>query len=612
MSEAITAGSGADGQQPSRTIARTIEDSGVLAALLLIATLPIVEIVLRKFFRTGISGAPAIVQHLTLVVSMLGASLAARESRLLSLATTKFLSGQMRVAAALFSGSVAASVTAWLAVASSQFVIAERDSRVLAYAIPLWVVQLVMPVGFAVIAVRLLWHASERWSGRAIATAVAVALCLTVWASPFSPQQLAVPALIALFAAAILGAPIFVILGGAALILFWEAAVPIAAVAVGHYSLVVNPSLPAIPLFTLTGYLLAEGGASKRLVEVFDRLFGGVRGGPAIVTALACAFFTTFTGGSGVTILALGGLLFPILQRAGYSERSSLGLLSGAGSLGVLFPPCLPLILYAIVAHVRMEQMFLGGIVPGVLMLVLTAWWGMRQDRRVACTEKFSPGAAAQAIWEAKWELLLPVVVIVVLFGGFATPVETAAFTAMYALIVEGLIHRELKTFAMFSHVFSEAGLLIGGVLLILGVALGFTNFLVDAEIPAQAVAWATASIHSKFVFLLLLNLFLLVVGGLMDIFPAIVVVVPLVVPLGAAFGIDPTHLGIIFLANLELGYLMPPVGINLLIASYRFEKPITEIYRAAIPMLLVLLIGVLLITYIPPLTTFLPRAFAR
>lgn len=611
MSEAITAGSPADGQPPPRTMARAIEDSGVLAALLLIATLPIVEIVLRKFFRTGISGAPAIVQHLTLVISMLGASLAARESRLLSLATTKFLSGRVRVAAALFSGSVAASVTAWLAVASFQFVIAERDSRTLAYAIPLWVVQLVMPIGFAVIALRLLWHASERWSGRTIATAAAVAFCLTMWVSPFSPQQLALPALIALFAAAILGAPIFVILGGAALILFWEAGVPIAAVAVGHYSLVVNPSLPAIPLFTLTGYLLAEGGASKRLVDVFDRLFGGVRGGPAIVTALACAFFTTFTGGSGVTILALGGLLFPILRRAGYSERSSLGLLSGAGSLGVLFPPCLPLILYAIVAHVRMEQMFLGGIVPGVLMLALTAWWGMRQDRRVASTEKFSPTAAAQAIWEAKWELLLPVVVIVVLFGGFATPVETAAFTAIYALIVEGVIHRELKTFAMLSHVFSEAGLLIGGVLLILGVALGFTNFLVDAEIPAQAVAWATASIHSKYVFLLLLNLFLLVVGGIMDIFPAIVVVVPLVVPLGAAFGIDPTHLGIVFLANLELGYLMPPVGINLLIASYRFEKPMTEIYRAAIPMLLVLLIGVLLITYIPPLTTFLPRAFA-
>jgi tripartite ATP-independent transporter DctM subunit len=610
MSEVITAGSPAD-SQPPRTIARAIEDSGVLAALLLIATVPIVEIVLRKFFRTGISGAPAIVQHLTLVVSMLGASLAARESRLLSLATTKFLSGRVRVAAALFSGSVAASVTAWLAVASFQFVIAERDSRTLAYAIPLWVVQLVMPVGFAVIALRLLWHASERWSGRTIATTAAVALCLTVWVSPFSPQQLALPALIALFAAAILGAPIFVILGGAALILFWDTAVPIAAVAVGHYSLVVNPSLPAIPLFTLTGYLLAEGGASKRLVDVFDRLFGGVRGGPAIVTALACAFFTTFTGGSGVTILALGGLLFPILRRAGYSERSSLGLLSGAGSLGVLFPPCLPLILYAIVAHVRMEQMFLGGIVPGVLMLVLTAWWGMRQDRRVASTEKFSPAAAAQAVWEAKWELLLPVVVIVVLFGGFATPVETAAFTAIYALIVEGVIHRELKTFAMLSHVFSEAGLLIGGVLLILGVALGFTNFLVDAEIPAQAVAWATASIHSKYVFLLLLNLFLLAVGGLMDIFPAIVVVVPLVVPLGAAFGIDPTHLGIVFLANLELGYLMPPVGINLLIASYRFEKPMTEIYRAAIPMLLVLLVGVLLITYIPPLTTFLPRAFA-
>jgi tripartite ATP-independent transporter DctM subunit len=255
-----------------------------------------------------------------------------------------------------------------------------------------------------------------------------------------------------------------------------------------------------------------------------------------------------------------------------------------------------------------MEAMFLGGILPGVVLLIITALWGIRHDQGTSRGEKFSARDAWRAVWEAKWELMLPAVVIFVLFAGFATPVETAAFTALYAFIVETFVYRDYKSVASLSRVFTEAGLLIGGVLLILGVALGFTNYLIDMEIPAHAVAWATASIHSRYTFLLLLNLFLLLVGALMDIFPAIVVVVPLVVPLGEAFQIDPIHLGIIFLANLELGFLMPPIGLNLLISSYRFDKPITEVYRAALPMLGVLLIGVLMITYVPWLTTFLPR----
>jgi tripartite ATP-independent transporter DctM subunit len=259
-----------------------------------------------------------------------------------------------------------------------------------------------------------------------------------------------------------------------------------------------------------------------------------------------------------------------------------------------------------------MEQMFLGGLLPGTLLLILTAWWGIRQDAGAVAREPFSRIDAARAVWEAKWELLLPAVVIFVLFGGFATPVETAAFTALYAFVVETFVYRDFRSPRQLARVFAEAGLLIGGVLLILGVALGLTNYLIDAEIPAHAVAWATGSIHSPLLFLLMLNGFLLLVGCLMEIFPAIVVVVPLIVPLGVAFGIDPVHLGIIFLANLELGYLMPPVGMNLLIASYRFGKPIGEVCRASLPMMLVLLTGVLLITYIPPLTTFLPRLFAK
>jgi tripartite ATP-independent transporter DctM subunit len=590
---------------------RRIEEYLLAILFALLAILPLSEIVLRRVAGVGISGSGALVQHLTLVVSMLGATLAARDGRLLSLATATLLGGRARAAAAMFSGIVAASVTAFLAIGSLQFALSERGGATLAYGVPLWIVQLILPIGFSAVALRLVWRATEQWSGRIVALLLTITICALLVRLPFSAEHLSMPALVVLLIAAVFGAPIFVILGGVALILFWRAGLPIAAVAVGHYGLVVNAAIPAIPLFTLAGFLLAEGGASNRLVAVFSALFGKVRGGPAIVTALACAFFTSFTGGSGVTILALGGLLLPVLRSAGYSERNSLGLITGAGSLGLLFPPCLPLILYAIVAQVPMERMFLGGILPGIVLLIITAIWGIRRDPGRKTMENASTIPAGRALWEAKWELLLPIAVLVVLFSGLATPVEAAAFTVLYAFVVEVLIHRDYKSIGAIAKVFAEAGLLIGGILLILGVALGLTSFLVDMEVPAHAVAWATASIHSRFVFLLLLNLFLLIVGAVMDIFPAIVVVAPLIAPLGVAFGIDPTHLGIIFLANLELGFLMPPIGLNLLISSYRFGVPIGQVYRATLPMIFVLLAGVLLITYVPPLTTLLPRLFA-
>jgi tripartite ATP-independent transporter DctM subunit len=397
-------------------------------------------------------------------------------------------------------------------------------------------------------------------------------------------------------------------LGGAAVILFWSRAEPLAVLPIDHYGLVVNATLPTIPLFTLAGYLLAEGGASKRLLRVCEALVGHFRGGAAIGTALACAFFTSFTGASGVTILALGGLVMPVLLASRYSERSALGLVTGAGSLGLLFPPCLPLILYAIVAKVRIEDMFLGGIIPGVVMVALTAALGIWQGPKEAHDKKFGWREAAAAVWDAKWELVLPVVALVALFGGFATPLEAAALTAFYAFIVETFVYRDLKILTDVPRVMTECALLVGGVLLILGVALGLTDFLIEAEVPDKLLSWVQTSIHNPLVFLLVLNLFLLIVGCLMDIYSAIIVVVPLIVPLGAAFGINPIHLGIIFLANLELGFLTPPVGMNLFLSSYRFNKPMGEVVRAVIPMLLVLLAGVLLITYVPPLTTLLPR----
>jgi tripartite ATP-independent transporter DctM subunit len=327
-----------------------------------------------------------------------------------------------------------------------------------------------------------------------------------------------------------------------------------------------------------------------------------------------------------VTILALGGLLLPVLLAARYSERDALGLVTGAGSLGLLFPPCLPVILYSIIAStalanlnvanvsvnsVTMEKMFLGGLLPGVLMVVLTAWWGIRrQPKDAAAARRFDFGEVRRALWDAKWELLLPVVALVALFGGFATPVEAAAVTAVYALFITTVVHRDLHPFRDVPRVMTECGLLVGGVMLILGVALGFTHYLVLAQIPDQLVEWSTQTIKSKWLFLLGLNVVLIFVGGLIEIYAAIVVVVPLLVPVGIAFGLDPVHLGIIFLANMELGFLAPPVGLNLLLASSRFNKPLLEVMRAVVPMLMVLFIGVLLITYFPPLTTFLPNKF--
>ena len=600
---------------------REVENLLVSLALAALVLLPLGEIVLRKVFQTGISGATAFQQHLTLLIGLLGGALAAREGRLLTLSTLMdFLKGQGQVFARVFSSAFAAGISVFLCVAAAQLVQTEKEAgKILAYGIPLWTIQLVMPLSFGVIALRLLWRAAESWRGRLVALLLAGGVVWTGLRPPIAPDTLVLPALLTLLLAVVLGAPIFVLLGGAALILFWGQDLPIASISLTHYSMVTNPTLPTVPLFTLAGYFLAEGGASKRLIRVFQALFGQFRGGPAIVTVLACAFFTSFTGASGVTILALGGLLMPVLMGAGYSERSTLGLLTGSGGLGLLFPPSLPLILYAIVASlnkaggVTIEKMFLGGLGPGLLLVAMAAGLGIRLGpKEEAGPPAFDRGEAGRAIWAAKWELLLPVVALVALFGGFATPVEAAAVTALYAFVVETFVYHDFKRAREIPRVMADCGLLVGGVLLILGVALGFSNYLIDAQIPTHAAEWVTGAVKSKYAFLLAVNLCLLVVGCVMDVYSAIVVVVPLIVPLGLAYGIDPIHLGIIFLANMELGLLTPTVGINIFLSSYRFGKPVLQVSRAVIPMQCMLVIGVLLITYLPPLTTLLPRWFGR
>lgn len=591
-----------------------LERGALAAAMATMVALPTAEIALRQVGSMGIAGSTPIVQHLTLVVGMLGGALAAREGRLLALSPLAgLLSGRAAAAARLLGGAAGAAVAGLLALAAVEFVAVERPAgKVLAYGIPVWVIQAVLPIGFGLIALRLVARSGESRGARLAAAAVAVGVVAVTLRPPVAPEALVVPALVALGLATLCGAPVFATLGGAALVLFRGADLPLASIPLDHYRLVTNPTLPAIPLFTLAGVVLAEGGASRRLVRLLTVLVGRVRGGPALVTTLASAVFTSFTGASGVTILALGGLLMPVLLAARFPERTALGLVTSSGSLGLLLPPCLPLILYAIVARVPMERMFLGGILPGLLLVALTAGWAVRRSPAAKDAAPFDAREALAAARDAKWELLLPVVVGAALFGGFATPVEAAALTALYTFVVEALVHRDLAPLADGWRVAAECGLLVGGILLILGVALGLTNYLVDAEVPARAVEWATTRIGSRFAFLLLLNGFLLVVGCLMDVFSAIVVVAPLVVPIGAAFGVDPVHLGIVFLANLELGYLTPPVGMNLFIASSRFDRPMPEVVRSVAPILAVLLVGLLVITYVPALTTALPNWLAR
>ena len=589
-----------------------MENGAMALAMAVLVILPLTGIVLRPLIHSGLDGGGAIVQHLVLIVGMLGAVMAAREGRLITLSNLEemFLRGRARDASRMVCAAASASISVLLGVAGLQFVQSEREfPTILAYGVPTWWIELALPLGFFLVAWRLVLRSSARWANRVAALVLASAIvAVFVW-PPLPHVQMAWIAVAALAIVTGLGIPAFTTLGGMALILFWAIDQPIASIPIGHYSLVTNPTLPTLPLFTLAGFVVAEGQAPQRLIEVFRALFGRMIGGPAIVTVLVCTLFTSFTGASGVTILALGGLLMPMLLSGGLKEKDALGLITGSGSLGLLLPPCLPLILYAIVAKVPMGQMFLAGLLPTVVMVVAISCWGVWRSRGSAQTaEPFQARRLVKAVWLAKWELMLPVVAIVALFSGWATPVEAAAVTALYAIVVEAFIHRELHVFRDLPRAMAHAGLVIGGVLLILGVALGFTNYLVDAEVPARAVEWTTHTIHSRIVFLLALNAFLLLVGCLMDIFSAIVIQVPLLLPLALAFGVDPMHLGIIFLANLEVGYLTPPIGLNLLLSSYRFGKPIPQVLRSVLPIVVVMSIGVLLITYLPFLTTALPH----
>jgi tripartite ATP-independent transporter DctM subunit len=402
---------------------------------------------------------------------------------------------------------------------------------------------------------------------------------------------------------ALLGLPLFAVLSGLALTAFHAEGISSTAVIIELYRLASNPTILAIPLFTFAGVLLSAGDSPRRLVNLFRALVGWMPGGIAIVTLLVTSFFTAFTGASGVTIIALGGLLLTILQQEGYQEKFNLGLLTTTGSLGLLFPPSLPLILYGLVAGVSIDSLFRAGITPGILLIVILAAYSyFKAGRQKVKRTPFDGRAALRALKQAAWELPLPFIVVVGIYGGWVTATEAATITVVYVLLVELVILREIG-WRKLLRVIEESMTLVGAILVILGGALGLTSYLVDAEVPMRLLEWLEQFIGSKILFLLLLNVFLLAVGALMDIFSAIVVIVPLLLPVAAAFGVEPIHLGIIFLVNLEIGYSTPPVGLNLFLASFRFKQPIWKLYGAALPFILLMLLALALVTWWPALS---------
>ena len=411
----------------------------------------------------------------------------------------------------------------------------------------------------------------------------------------------------------IFGTPLFAVILAVAMIGFHYQGVNLSVIAIEMYRIADTPVLLALPLFTFAGYVLAESRTSHRLVKLTKAFIGCMPGGLAIVAFIACAFFTAFTGASGVTIVALGALLYPALTEAGYRDKFSIGLVTSSGSLGLLLPPSLPLILYGIIAQqmdigksVAINDLFLAGIFPALLMVLMLSFWSLWENRRnpIPC-EPFSAKEAASALRESIWEIPLPFFVLGGIYGGYFAISEAAAVTAMYVVIVEIFVYKEIKI-SQLPAIMRESMIMVGAILLILGVALASTNFLIDADVPMRLFNLIQAHVTNKIVFLILLNILLLILGAILDIFSALVIMIPIILPVAVNYGINPVHLGIIFLANMQIGYFTPPVGMNLFIASFRFDKSITELYQAAFPFMIVLLAALLIITYWPALSLFL------
>ena len=607
---------------PASALARSfrrLEHAFLIVALLAAALLPLADTLGRPLGLHVPAGADYL-QQLVLWLAFLGGLVATRERRHLTLSTAELFGERTRVrrAGRVLAAAVSAATVAVLTYAAVGLVLANREEgRVLLGGTPVWLLELVMPVALGLMALRFAWAASARWPGRLVALA-AIPAAFALGLLPDRLVSFGWPMAAVILTALVLGTPVFVAMAALALFFFFRDGLPVTAVTAEVYRLISSPTLPAIPLLTACGYVLAESQASLRLLRFFKSLLGWMPGGLAVIVIAVCALFTSFTGGSGITVIAVGGLVLPMLREDGYPESFSLGLVTAAGSLGLLFPPSLPVVLYSVVAGTRehnvpADLLFLAGLLPGMLMIVMVASYAVRQGLALRIPRQaFVPDEVLRATWAAKWELAIPVFVVGLFLSGKASMVETAAAALVFAIFVECFVTRDLHVVRTLPAALVKSSVLAGAVLILLSAAMGITSYIVDAQIPDTLVTWVKAHIESRVVFLLALNGLLIVVGCLVDIFSAIVVLAPLVVPMAVAFDVHPVHLGVIFLANLELGYLTPPVGLNLYLAASRFEKPLTTVVRTVLPFLLILAVAVLLITYLPAISVGVLAAFGR
>jgi tripartite ATP-independent transporter DctM subunit len=609
-------------------VLRRLESGAAVASLLLLAFLPLIEIVVRLVASGGIPGYNAYLFHLVVLSAFLGGMITAREGRHLAIKLgVDSLPPPVRAGVGTAAAFLSVAITTGFFWSAVSFVAVGFEPGMRVGFVPIQVLAAVIPLGFLVMGTRFLLRAPEKY-GRLVAVAgvvvgtfigfSAIANMVYVYATDVpawvdglynawfvAMPVISVPFIILLVVAAFAGVPLFVVLGGVALLLFARTGGAIEVVANEGYVMLTGNAIPAIPLFTLAGFFLSESRAGERLVRLFRTLFGWMPGGLVIAAVVVSTFFTTFTGASGVTILALGGLLLYILVHSGnHTEEFSTGILTATGSIGLLFPPSLAIIVYGTVAQVSIFDMFLGGILPGLLMVVAMCIFGVVVSIRSGVQRvRFTFPEFRKALKESIWEVLLPVIVVVVYFSGIATLVETAAVAVVYTLIVEMVIHREISLRDLARVVLQALGI-IGGVLVILALARALSYFIIDVQIPVRLTAWVQRTISARFVFLLLVNLALLIAGMFMDIFSAILVIAPLIIPLGDVFGLHPVHLGIIFVANMGIGFITPPVGMNLFLASYRFNTPLSRLYGRVAPFFLVQLVIVIVITYVPWLST--------
>ena len=576
----------------------------------ILISFPIFQIFGRYINFFSIPASQEIVQHMTLWIGFVGAVIAARSNRLLSIVREPVFNSLEKVSLTQFLVHIVSlSVVFVLSISYLKMIqIGFQYPDYIAPFIPSWFAQSIIPIGLILIWYQMIITSSSDSKYRLLISFISVipTLVLYFWQFPFANSFLLWFKVIFSIVLVSFGLPIFILLALLSILFFlsepseWATNYDlISTISDSAYRIVVSPTLAAIPIFTLAGYILAESNVSERLIKFFRASLGWLPGSTVLIVVLLCAFFTALTGGSGVTILALGAILYPILIHDGYSKQFSLGIITTAGSLGLLFPPSLPAIIYSVTAGINPLELFRQALIPAIFLMSIMFFYGLYKRPKSKQVKKFMFKEASETAKVAKWEIAIPLLIILSLFSGFATLVESAALLVLYVLTVELYIFRDVSLKKL-PEIVINCSALVGGVLIILGFAMGFTGYLVDAQIPLKILNYVQSTISSKIIFLLALNILLLIVGCLMDVFSAIIVVVPLIAPLATYFGIDPFHLAIIFIANLELGYITPPVGMNLYLSSYRFEKDMPTIYSATLPFFFIRLIGVILITYIP------------